>query len=38
VWLALAAGFGPHTGPLALLWLLILIAAQTAWLIIRPSR
>ncbi|MBX9361315.1 hypothetical protein [Streptomyces sp. WAC04114] len=38
VWLALAAGFGPHTSPLALLWLLILIAAQTAWLIIRPSR
>ncbi|MEU0176117.1 hypothetical protein ABZ178_22620 [Streptomyces massasporeus] len=38
VWLALAAGFGPHTGPLALLWLLILITAQTAWLIIRPSR
>ncbi|MFF5984982.1 hypothetical protein ACFY78_39725 [Streptomyces olindensis] len=38
VWLALAAGFGPLAGPLALLWLLILIAAQTAWLIIRPSR
>ncbi|MFF5956925.1 hypothetical protein [Streptomyces luteogriseus] len=37
-WLALAAGFGPLAGPLALLWLLILIAAQTAWLIIRPSR
>ncbi|MEU6918883.1 hypothetical protein [Streptomyces olindensis] len=38
VWLALAAGFGPLAGPLALLWLLILIATQTAWLIIRPSR
>jgi hypothetical protein len=38
VWLALAAGFGPLNGTLALLWLLILIAAQTAWLIIRPSR
>ncbi|MFF8938728.1 hypothetical protein ACF08O_29215 [Streptomyces paradoxus] len=38
VWLALAAGFGPLDGPLALLWLLILITAQTAWLIIRPSR
>ncbi|QWB24796.1 MULTISPECIES: hypothetical protein [Streptomyces] len=37
VWLALAAGFGPLNGSLALLWLLILIAAQTAWLIIRPS-
>ncbi|MEU0390007.1 hypothetical protein [Streptomyces chartreusis] len=38
VWLALAAGFGPLNGTLALLWLLILITAQTAWLIIRPSR
>ncbi|CAM5380365.1 hypothetical protein [Streptomyces purpurascens] len=38
VWLALAAGFGPLNGTLALLWLLILIAAQTAWLIVRPSR
>ncbi|MFE7278077.1 hypothetical protein [Streptomyces sp. NPDC057623] len=38
VWLALAAGFGPHTGPLVLLWLLILIAAQTTWFIVRPSR
>ncbi|MFJ8717980.1 hypothetical protein ACIRD9_33230 [Streptomyces violaceus] len=38
VWLALAAGFGPLNGSLALLWLLIWIAAQTAWLIIRPSR
>lgn len=38
VWLALAAGFGPLNGTLALLWLLIWIAAQTAWLIIRPSR
>lgn len=38
VWLALAAGFGPLAGPLALLWLLIWITAQTAWFIIRPSR
>ncbi|MFJ2925014.1 hypothetical protein ACIPIU_08325 [Streptomyces massasporeus] len=38
VWLALAAGFGPLNGTLALLWLLIWITAQTAWLIIRPSR
>ncbi|MEU9226123.1 hypothetical protein AB0D40_17320 [Streptomyces massasporeus] len=38
VWLALAAGFGPLNGTLALLWLLILITAQTAWLTVRPSR
>jgi hypothetical protein len=38
VWLALAAGFGPLNGTLALLWLLIWIMAQTGWLIIRPSR
>ncbi|MGI5427924.1 hypothetical protein [Streptomyces sp. CA-179760] len=38
VWLALAAGFGPLNGTLALLWLLVLIAAQTSWLIVRPSR
>ncbi|MFD5162823.1 hypothetical protein ACFWMJ_33000 [Streptomyces hawaiiensis] len=38
VWLALAAGFGPLNGTLALLWLLIWITAQTAWLILRPSR
>ncbi|MEV6399579.1 hypothetical protein AB0M39_33140 [Streptomyces sp. NPDC051907] len=38
VWLALAAGFGPLAGPLVLLWLLIWIAAQTTWFIVRPSR
>ncbi|WP_327724718.1 hypothetical protein [Streptomyces europaeiscabiei] len=37
-WLALAAGFGPLAGPLVLLWLLIWIAAQTTWFIVRPSR
>ncbi|MCL6738592.1 hypothetical protein [Streptomyces neyagawaensis] len=37
-WLALAAGFGPLAGPLALLWLLTLIAAQTTWFFVRPSR
>ncbi|MDC0768382.1 hypothetical protein [Streptomyces sp. HD] len=36
-WLALAAGFGPFAGPLGLVWLLILIAAQTAWLIVRRT-
>ncbi|MEG8277108.1 hypothetical protein [Streptomyces sp. AHA2] len=36
-WAALAAGFGPLAGPLALLWLLTLIAAQTAWLIVRRT-
>ncbi|MGW2821810.1 hypothetical protein ACWC24_12490 [Streptomyces sp. NPDC001443] len=36
-WLALAAGFGPLAGSLELLWLLILIAAQTAWLIVRRT-
>ncbi|SEC64719.1 hypothetical protein [Streptomyces sp. PAN_FS17] len=37
VWLALAAGFGPLAGPLELIWLLTLITAQTAWLIIRRT-
>ncbi|WP_369169204.1 hypothetical protein AB5J49_15415 [Streptomyces sp. R28] len=36
-WLALAAGFGPLAGPLELVWLLTLIAAQTAWLIVRRT-
>ncbi|MDT0388266.1 hypothetical protein [Streptomyces dubilierae] len=37
VWLALAAGFGPLAGPLALLWLLIWLTAQTAWLVVRHT-
>ncbi|ASQ96252.1 hypothetical protein [Streptomyces sp. 11-1-2] len=36
-WTALAAGFGPLAGPLELLWLLNLIAAQTAWLVVRRT-
>ncbi|WP_225826773.1 hypothetical protein [Streptomyces naphthomycinicus] len=36
-WFAAAAGFGPFTGPLALLWLLIWGTAQTAWLIVRRT-
>ncbi|MFE3180798.1 hypothetical protein ACFXKR_07825 [Streptomyces violascens] len=36
-WAALAAGFGPLSGPLVLLWLLITIAAQTLWLIGRGT-
>ncbi|MFD3572402.1 hypothetical protein [Streptomyces sp. NPDC058644] len=36
-WLALAAAFGPLAGPLELLWLLTLIAAQSAWLIVRRT-
>lgn len=36
-WLAAAATFGPFSGPLELLWLLILIAAQTAWPIARRT-
>ncbi|WP_109006079.1 hypothetical protein [Streptomyces rishiriensis] len=36
-WLALAAAFGPFSGPLAAIWLLVLIAAQTAWLVVRRS-
>ncbi|MER5549653.1 hypothetical protein ABT072_46490 [Streptomyces sp. NPDC002589] len=35
VWLVLAAGFGPLAGPLPLIWLLIWLVAQTAWLIVR---
>ncbi|MEW2397505.1 hypothetical protein [Streptomyces sp. NPDC046862] len=37
-WVALAAGFGPLAGPLELLWLLTLIAAQTVWLIVRRTQ
>lgn len=37
-WAALAAGFGPWAGPLPLVWLLTLIVAQTAWLIVRHMR
>ncbi|MCX4665576.1 hypothetical protein OG453_02615 [Streptomyces sp. NBC_01381] len=36
-WVALAAAFGPLAGPLELLWLLTLLAAQTAWLIVRRT-
>ncbi|MGW7272286.1 hypothetical protein ACWGH5_17365 [Streptomyces sp. NPDC054864] len=36
-WVALAAAFGPLAGPLELLWLFTLIAAQTAWLIVRRT-
>ncbi|WP_330469340.1 hypothetical protein OG547_35595 (plasmid) [Streptomyces longwoodensis] len=36
-WLAVAAGFGPLAGPLELWWLLTLIVAQTAWLIVRRT-
>ncbi|MFB6934368.1 hypothetical protein [Streptomyces chartreusis] len=36
-WAALAAGFGPLAGPLEVVWLLTLIAAQTAWLIVRRT-
>ncbi|WP_338683409.1 hypothetical protein QD712_22150 [Streptomyces acidiscabies] len=38
VWLSLAAGFGPLAGPLPLLWLLLLIAVQTVWTIVRRTR
>ncbi|MBP5938552.1 hypothetical protein [Streptomyces acidiscabies] len=40
VWLCLAAGFGPLSGPLPLLWLLLLVAAQTVWFFVgsRPAR
>ncbi|AYN34226.1 hypothetical protein DUI70_3725 [Streptomyces albus] len=37
-WLALAVGFGPLAGPLCLWWLLMLLTAQTAWLIVRHTR
>lgn len=36
-WAALAAGFGPWAGALPLVWLLTLIVAQTAWLIVRRT-
>ncbi|MGW7084885.1 hypothetical protein ACWGH2_15540 [Streptomyces sp. NPDC054871] len=36
-WVATAAAFGPLAGPLELLWLLTLITAQTAWLIVRRT-
>ncbi|MFJ8110047.1 hypothetical protein [Streptomyces sp. NPDC096132] len=36
-WAALSAGFGPLAGPLELVWLLMWLAAQTAWLIVRRS-
>ncbi|WP_105970951.1 hypothetical protein [Streptomyces geranii] len=36
-WAALAAGFGPLAGPLELLWLLLLLPAQTGWLIVRRT-
>ncbi|WP_338682180.1 hypothetical protein QD712_06955 [Streptomyces acidiscabies] len=38
VWLCLAAGFGPLAGPLPLLWLLLLIAVQTVWTVVRRTR
>ncbi|MFD0315979.1 hypothetical protein [Streptomyces flavalbus] len=37
-WVALAAGFGPLAGPLELVWLLTLIAAQSAWSVVRRTR
>ncbi|WP_053913264.1 hypothetical protein [Streptomyces sp. TP-A0875] len=37
VWLATAAGFGPLAGALELWWLLTLITAQSAWLIVRRT-
>ncbi|CAM5421668.1 hypothetical protein [Streptomyces griseorubiginosus] len=36
-WAALAAGFGPLAGPLGLIWLIALIVAQSAWLIVRRT-
>ncbi|MFF5496367.1 hypothetical protein [Streptomyces aquilus] len=36
-WASLAAGFGPWAGPLALVWLLTLIAAQITWLFVRRT-
>ncbi|MFD9444252.1 hypothetical protein ACFWBR_20350 [Streptomyces sp. NPDC060006] len=36
-WVALAAAVGPFTGPLEIWWLLALIGAQTAWLIVRRT-
>ncbi|MCX4235406.1 hypothetical protein [Streptomyces ortus] len=37
-WLALSAAFGPLAGALELWWLLMLITAQCAWLIVRRTR
>ncbi|MET8023838.1 hypothetical protein [Streptomyces avermitilis] len=37
-WAALSAGFGPFAGPLPLVWLLLWLAAQTAWPIVRHTR
>lgn len=34
-WVALAAGFGPLTGPLPLIWVLTWLISQTAWLVVR---
>ncbi|MFD7137399.1 hypothetical protein [Streptomyces sp. NPDC059894] len=36
-WAALAAGFGPLAGPLELVWLLVWLTGQTAWLIVRRT-
>ncbi|WP_314409589.1 hypothetical protein [Streptomyces sp. DSM 40484] len=36
-WLALSAAFGPLAGALELWWLLMLITAQCAWLIVRRT-
>ncbi|CAL9450660.1 hypothetical protein [Streptomyces sp. enrichment culture] len=36
-WLAAAAGFGPLAGALELWWLLTLLTAQSAWLIVRRT-
>lgn len=34
-WLALAAGFGPLVAPLPTIWLVLTVAAQVGWLIVR---
>ncbi|MEU6534928.1 hypothetical protein [Streptomyces sp. NPDC047000] len=36
-WFAAAAGFGPLAGPLEILWLLVLVAAQSIWLVVRRT-
>lgn len=36
-WVAAAVVFGPLAGPLEILWLLTVIAAQSAWLIVRRT-
>ncbi|MFE9287425.1 hypothetical protein [Streptomyces olivaceus] len=36
-WLAVAAGFGPLAGALELWWLLTLLTAQSAWLVVRRT-